>query len=40
MSELSYTVSIVKESPEQKVGIQFLSDDASSTIGKICDYTV
>jgi len=38
VSELSFAVSIVKETPEQRVGIAFLSDEASSTIGKSCRY--
>ena len=35
ISELSYAVSIVKDRPDQKIGLIFASDDASSTIGEI-----
>jgi hypothetical protein len=35
VSELSYAVSIVKDTPDQRIGLAFASDDASSTIGKI-----
>ena len=35
ISELSYGVSIVKDRPDQKIGLIFASDDASSTIGEI-----
>lgn len=35
ISELSYGVSIVKDRPDQKIGLIFASDDASSTIAKV-----
>jgi hypothetical protein len=35
VSELSYAVSIVKDRPDQQVGLVFASDDASSTIAQV-----